>query len=173
MNTSALVTLRAMEPEDLDMLYRMENDTSLWSLGQTNVPYSRYVLHDYISQSSGDIYTDKQVRLVIENEEKETVGVADLTTFDPKNQRAEVGIVIMNRHRGKGYAAEAMRLLHHYAQATLHLHQVYAVVPGSNEVSLRLFHRLGYRQQGILGEWLFDGTAYHDAVLFQKILQNV
>ena len=36
------ITLRAMEPEDLEFIYRMENDTTLWSAGSTNVPYSRY-----------------------------------------------------------------------------------------------------------------------------------
>ena len=59
------VTLRAMEPEDLDLLYRIENDRQLWDVGSTNVPYSRYVLHDYIANSSGDVYTDRQVRLIV------------------------------------------------------------------------------------------------------------
>ena len=73
------VNLRAMEPEDLDLLYRIENDHELWSLGSTNVPYSRYALHEYMANSTGDIYTDKQVRLIIENEDRVTVGLADLT----------------------------------------------------------------------------------------------
>ena len=67
------VKLRAMEPEDLDMLYMIENDRKLWDVGVTNVPYSRYVLHDYIANSSGDIYTDHQVRLIIEKGVGETV----------------------------------------------------------------------------------------------------
>ena len=59
--------LRAMEPEDLDILYRIENDFELWAVGATNVPYSRYALHEYIASASGDIYTDRQVRLIIED----------------------------------------------------------------------------------------------------------
>ena len=49
------VHLRAIEPEDLDLLYRIENDIKLWNIGATNVPYSRYTLHDYIANASGDI----------------------------------------------------------------------------------------------------------------------
>ena len=60
MNT---IHLRAIEPEDLDFLYRIENDVKLWNVGITNVPYSRYALHDYVANASGDIYTDHQVRL--------------------------------------------------------------------------------------------------------------
>lgn len=164
------IRLRAMEPEDLDALYGMENDTSLWHLGLTNVPYSRYVLHDYISQQTGDIYTDKQVRLMIVNEAGETVGMVDLTSFDPKNQRAELGLVIAANHRQKGYARAAMLALHHYAKSTLHLHQVYAVIPADNQACLHLFRTLDYQPSATLSDWLFDGTTYHDAVLLQYIL---
>ena len=85
------IKLRAMEPEDLDVLYKIENDTSLWGVGVTNVPYSRYTLHDYIANSVGDIYTDKQVRLMIDNEQGQTVGIIDITDFDPRHRRAELG----------------------------------------------------------------------------------
>ena len=44
------VHLRAIEPEDLDLLYRIENDVKLWNVGITNVPYSRYALHDYVGR---------------------------------------------------------------------------------------------------------------------------
>lgn len=164
------VHLRAMEPEDLDMLYSIENDTSLWHLGMTNAPYSRFVLHDYISQATGDIYTDKQVRLMIENEIGETVGMVDLTTFCPKNLRAEVGIVIADNYRCKGYAQATLSVLHRYAQTTLHLHQLYAFIPCDNLSCIHLFQKSSYRQTAILSDWLFDGSAYHDAILMQCIL---
>lgn len=57
-------------------------------------PYSRYVLHDFIANSTCDIYKDGQVRWAIENEEGEVVGMIDLTNFDPHHSRAETGIVI-------------------------------------------------------------------------------
>lgn len=88
------IRLRALEPEDLDFLYEMENDESLWEVGRTNVPYSRQVLLDYITTATADIYTDKQVRLIVENELQEAVGIIDLMNFDPRHQRAELGIVI-------------------------------------------------------------------------------
>ena len=122
------VKLRAMEPEDLDMLYMIENDRKLWDVGVTNVPYSRYVLHDYIANSSGDIYTDRQVRLIIENGVGETVGLTDLTNFDAKNLRAELGIVIASNHRRYGYARKALLEIVSYAKQVLHLHQLYAII---------------------------------------------
>lgn len=59
------VRLRALEPEDLEWLYTVENDTDLWRWGNANVPYSRYVLKTYIAESRHDIYADGQLRLAI------------------------------------------------------------------------------------------------------------
>lgn len=168
--TTLELRLRAMEPEDLELLYTIENDRRLWNVGNTNVPYSRYVLHDYIATSSGDIYTDRQVRLVIENGVGETVGLADLVNFDAKNLRAEVGIVITDSHRQKGYATAALQQLADYALSVLHLHQLYAVVDNVNSTALKLFENCGFRETSQLHEWLFDGHEYHDAILMQKIL---
>ena len=92
------VSLRAMEPEDLDTLYTLENDRTVWGVSATNVPYSRSVLIDYITSSKSDVYADGQVRLMVDNEEGETVGTVDLTNFDPKHRRAELGIAIKTSH---------------------------------------------------------------------------
>jgi diamine N-acetyltransferase len=170
MNTVSNVRLRAVEPEDLDLLYGIENDTRLWNVGTTNVPYSRYTLHDYIPNSADDIYTDRQVRLIVENEEGRTVGLADLVRFDPQHLRAEAGIVILADCRRKGYAASAVRQLCDYALQVLHLHQLYVVIATSNEASLALFQQFGYQQSGILRDWLYDGHIYHDAVIMQRFL---
>ena len=165
-----VISLRALEPEDLDLLYRIENDDALWGVGITNVPYSRFLLHDFISSSTGDIYTDKQVRLVIENEAHQTVGLADLMSFDPKNMKAELGLVILCACRHQGYAAATILKIHDYARRTLHLHQIYVVIAVSNDNTLRLFQQMGYQQSARLADWLFDGEHYHDAIVMQHVL---
>ena len=162
--------LRAIEPEDLDLLYQIENNQSLWQVGATNVPYSRYTLHDYIASSSDDIYADRQVRLMVENDEGETVGIVDLVHFSPQHQRAEVGVVILNAHRRKGYAVAAIEALSDYAQRVVHLHQLYAVVDTHNEAAVALFRKAGFSVHNTLQEWLLDGHSYPDALLMQRFL---
>ena len=165
-----VVRLRAMEPEDLDALYRIENDRDVWDVGENNVPYSRYILHDYIANASADIYADKQVRMVVENEKGQLVGVADVVNFCPSHARAEVSIVICREHRKKGYARAAIRQIMDYALRTLHLHQLYAVVREDNMPSLNLFSSLGFKSKMVLDDWLFDGKDYHNAVVMQFFL---
>ena len=164
------ISLRALEPEDLDLLYRIENDDALWGVGITNVPYSRFLLHEFLSSSTGDIYTDKQVRLVIENESHQPVGLADLMSFDPKNMKAELGLVILRACRHQGYAAATILKIHDYARRTLHLHQIYVVIAVSSDNTLRLFQQMGYQQSARLADWLFDGEHYHDAIVMQHVL---
>ena len=94
------IRLRAIEPEDLDILYEIENDRELWDVGATNVPYSRYSLHNYIATQTSDIYADRQLRLMIENEEGQTVGIADLMNFDPRHRRAVLRCVALGLRVG-------------------------------------------------------------------------
>ena len=48
---SERVRLRAMEPEDLEVMYAMENDSQTWDVTNFTVPYSRFVLKQYIENS--------------------------------------------------------------------------------------------------------------------------
>ena len=164
------VRLRAIEPEDLDLLYQIENNRSLWNVGSTNVPYSRYTLHDYIATSADDIYSDRQVRLVVENEQGETVGLADVVNFNPQHLRAEAGIVIQEPFRRQGYARAALESPCDYALRVLHLHQLYAVVAVDNEAALKLFRMAGFQGQAVLHDWLFDGRQYSDVQVMQRFL---
>jgi diamine N-acetyltransferase len=165
------IKLRAIEPEDLDLLYQIENDTRLWNVGTTNVPYSRYTLHDYIANSSDDIYADRQLRLIIENQEGVTIGIVDMMNFSPQHMRAEVGVVIMDRYRHQGYAAAAIEQMCDYASRILHLHQLYSIVGKDNMPALRLFSKTGFNEQSVLKDWLYDGKNFRDAVIMQCVLQ--
>lgn len=168
--TTPTVHLRALEPEDLDDLYAIENDRAIWCVGHTNVPYSRYALHDYIATQQADIYADRQLRLIISDAEGQTVGMVDLMNFDPQHQRAELGIVVKQAARRKGFGTGAVSAILNYACCTLHLHQVYVVVSEDNDEALSLFRKTGFADGGRLRDWLFDGTGYHDAVLMQIFL---
>ena len=76
------VALRALEPEDIDLLYKWENDMEIWEVSNTLTPFSKHQLKTYIELAQLDIYQTKQLRLIVEgtNEDGEcsTVGLIDL-----------------------------------------------------------------------------------------------
>ena len=165
------IRLRAMEPEDLDLLYKIENDESLWSVSTTNVPYSRYVLHDYIANSKNDIFADNQVRLIIETDDrKANIGLLDLVNFDPRHQRAELGIIILNEYRGMGYAHAAILKIIEHSQKYFHLRQIYAYIDVDNEKSLKCLESVGFQKTACLQDWFFHTDEYNDAYLLQLFL---
>ncbi|WP_340073485.1 GNAT family N-acetyltransferase [Leptobacterium sp. I13] len=161
--------LRALEPEDLDFLYTIENDEAIWEISNTQTPYSRFVLKKYLENSHQDIYTVKQLRLVISNKEGIFIGLIDVFDFDPKNNRAGIGIIIEKEYQGKGIGKNALSILMDYCFEVLHLHQVYANVGVDNEKSIKLFTGLGFENVGIKKDWNHKGDTYEDEIMFQKI----
>lgn len=163
------IKLRAIEPEDLDLLYRIENDVELWNVGTSNVPYSRYLLHDYVANAKNDIYTDRQVRMMVENSDGKIVGVVDLVSFDPANCRAEVGLIILNSYRRQGYGTAVLAKISDYALRILHLHQLYAYIDIENISSLKLFQKAGFVVASEIKDWLYDGVKFRDSLLVQYV----
>ena len=164
------IRLRALEPEDLDLLYTIENDRALWAVGCATTPYSRYLLHDYLANATGDIYVDKQVRMVIEDQEHQAIGLVDLFNFSPQHLRAEVGIVIQQPFRNNGYANMELQALCDYSRNILHLHQLYAIVADDNEAALQLFRQSSFTISSELKEWIYNGEKYQNAYLLQTFL---
>ena len=165
------VSLRAVEPEDLDLMYRIENDTEIWKYGTANVPYSRYALRRYIEETTCDIFVDGRLRLVIVDASGTSLGFIDLQNLDARNRRSEVGIALLSEWQGKHYGTEAMELLLHYAAHHLHLHQLYAIVADENCAAMRMFLQTKFKPSGTLSEWLYNGVSgYADASLLTRIL---
>ena len=165
-----LITLRAIEPEDIELLYSWENDPEIWEVSHTLVPYSKYILALYIKNSDKDIYETKQLRLMIETNEGKTVGAIDLFDFEPHHSRVGVGLLIHNQEdRSKGYASEALDLLITFCFKKLNIHQLYANIESRNKVSLGLFEKHGFRICGTKKEWLRTDTGWKDEMMLQLI----
>ena len=165
------VTLRPLEPTDLDTLYRWENDSALWAVSDTAAPFSRKALWDYLESYTGDIYSQRQLRLMIALSSDSTpVGTIDFLNFDPLNNRAELGLFIATEHRGKGLGRQALELLTTYAREHLGLRQLYVFIALDNTVCLNMFEDFGYRRVGVIQSWVKRGTTYHDVALLQMIL---
>lgn len=166
------VFLRALEPEDIDILYNWENDTSFWSISNTKAPFSKELLRKYIdSCNQYDIYSNRQLRLVISlKENAEPIGLIDLFDFEPENRKAGVGILIASeKWRCKNYAFEALDTFIEYAFSTLNLRQLYAQIETDNHASISLFNKCNFTHSGTLKDWSFSDGIYKDQYILQLI----
>ncbi len=165
------VHLRAVEPEDLELLYGWENDTSLWESSNTRAPFSKHTLAEYLRHASYDLYATRQLRLIIETQEGLPVGAVDLYDIDLFHQRAGVGIVIPgSSDRRHGFASDALNALEQYAAGVAGLRQLFACVSEDNGPSISLFQKAGYQLTGIRKRWLNTLKGWKDEWFFQKML---
>lgn len=169
MLTGKHIQLRAMEPSDIERLLLWENDTENWRYSNTLRPFSRKSIERHVLQSH-DIYTEKQLRLMVElNESKKTIGAIDLYDCDFTHLRAGVGVLIGDRaERRKGYALEALTLLLEYTREVLMFHQLHAEVMSSNTGSISLFEQAGFEQCGVFIDWIKHPGGFSDLILFQR-----
>ena len=143
MLVSAEIKLRTLKDADLDFLFSLENDKSLWAVSGTTEPFSLADLANYISHAKQDIAIAEQFRFVIDWQGK-AIGCIDLYEYNFKKQNAGVGIVILKQYRRKGFAKQSLTLLIKYAWEKLHLKQLHTGIFSDNKASLALFQSVGF-----------------------------
>ncbi len=169
------IRLRALEPEDLKLLYKWENDSSIWEVSNTKVPFSLYQLKRYIEGAqAADIYTSKQLRLITERiSDGKPLGMIDLFDFDAFHLRAGIGISINEKEeRKKHYASESLQIFTDYAFSVLNLRLLYCDISEDNTASLKLFKSQGFNVQGEKLNWLKVGNSFKNVFFLQKLNPN-
>lgn len=171
---SELVRLRALEPDDVDLLYKWENNTEVWRVSNTVAPFSRHILTQFIDNQQYDVFETRQLRLIIEDvKEGRAVGAIDLFDIDPYNKRAGVGVLIHREaDQGKGYASNALQLLIRFSFMILQLNQLYANIHSDNVESINLFRSKGFTTIGVKREWVRTTTGWMDEFLLQLLNPN-
>jgi len=162
------IRLRAVEPEDLDLLYRWENNSDYWHAGEIRTPHSKFTLKQYILSSGKDIYENKQLRFMIESKEfSKIVGTIDLFDFDVFNSRIGIGLLIDEPYQNNGFASASLELIKEYVFSYLKIHQLYAHVAETNELSTKLFEKCGFGKISVLKDWISTENGFANVVLFQ------
>ena len=167
-----MLKLRKIEPSDLPFLYQWENDATMWADSDTHNPLSRHDLHQYIENTTGDIYRDGQLRLIIETVNcqlsTKIMGCIDLFDFDARNRKAAIGMYIAPEARGMGVGKQAVEQLLDYAFGFLHLRMIYAIISVHNHPCSRIYEQMGFIPSSPLKDWTLEG----DAILWQKSNTN-
>jgi diamine N-acetyltransferase len=159
-----MIRLRKIEPTDIPYLYQWENDARMWADSDTHNPLSQADLREYVASSTGDIYRDGQLRLMID-EDGSTMGCIDLFDFDPRNRKAAIGMYIAPHARGRGIGTKAVKLIEEYAFGFLKLRMLYAFIATKNTACSTIYKKEGYEPSSILKAW----TIEDNAILWQKI----
>lgn len=153
------------------MMFEVENDSAAWRDGETQAPFSRSYLAEYIATYNPDPFAAGQLRLVAELQSGDAripVGLFDFYDISARHRRAFVAIYVLPEFRGRGIAGEILAAGMEYARRILMLETLGAKILADNEVSRRLFEGAGFELAGLLKNWhRADGTAF-DVLLYQS-----
>ncbi|GAB1415952.1 GNAT family N-acetyltransferase [Paludibacter sp.] len=169
---NAHIKLRAVEPEDLELLYDWENMSDLWETGITRQPYSKFALKEYINQIHSDIYQSGQLRLMmVEKNTGKTVGTVDLYDFDIHNSRIALGLFVAPEYQGNGFAKSALQIIEEYVFSFLKINQLYCYISIHNEASISMF-RKEYFTETTLKNWIKTESGFGDIIVFQQFMDD-
>lgn len=162
--------LRALELEDLDTLFSIENNRTHWKFANRTHPYTRAFLMEYILQSHLRLQDIGQLRLAVANKSNKALGLVDLFDADLHHRRAAVGIAIHERYQQKGLGSSTLKLLLDYCQKHLSLHQLYCDIDADHAISIHLFETAGFELCGTKKDWNYYDQKFHTVNMYQKLL---
>jgi ribosomal-protein-alanine N-acetyltransferase len=91
------------------------------------------------------------------------IGNIKLDNFDWVHRTCELGLLLGDRsYWGKGVGTEVMRLTLTYAFSQLNLRKVLLAVYANNPAAIKLYEKVGFKQEGCLRAQIFAKGEYID-----------
>ncbi|GLY14998.1 spermidine N1-acetyltransferase [Kineosporia rhizophila] len=162
------IRLRALEPDDLDFVHTLNNDSKIMTYWFEEPYESLQELREIYAQH---IHDNRERRFVIEAPEGVRAGIVELVEIDYIHRTAEFQIIVAPGFQGRGYAREATTRALDYAFAVLNLHKVYLIVSVENPKAIHIYQQAGFVTEGELREEYFADGRYRNA-LRMGILQH-
>ena len=161
------VRLRAIEPDDAEHFYRWNLDSELArQLDFVWPPSSLASVQAWTAEQAQRKLKDDEFHWVIESREGQPVGSISTHHCDARHGTFSYGVAVADEHRGRGYAAAAIRLVLCYYFEELRYHKANVCVHSYNVASLRLHDRLGFAREGAQREVVYTRGRYYDLVWF-------
>jgi [ribosomal protein S5]-alanine N-acetyltransferase len=86
---------------------------------------------------------------------------------------ATLGYFVDERHNGRGFATEAIRLVVQLAFEELGLHRIQAGVMPRNPASMRALEKAGFRREGVSLNYLRINDVWEDHVMFAITVEDL
>jgi RimJ/RimL family protein N-acetyltransferase len=160
-----IVTLRAIEEEDQELLREMVNDPEIEKMvGGYSFPVSKKQQKSWF-ESNGNSHNN--LRLIIETKEDGAIGFANIVNIDWKNRSAFHGIKIANKKfRSRGIGTDTVMSVMKYAFEELQLNRLDATIIKYNEPSRKLYcDKCGWTIEGTRRKGVYKLNEYHDELI--------
>lgn len=97
------------------------------------------------------------------------IGTIGFNAWLPKHKRAEIGYEIHPKYWRQGYTSEAVSEVLSYGFGVMELTRIGAIVFLENEASNKLLQKLGFHQEGILKNYMYQNGMAHDTYIYSRL----
>jgi len=167
-----LVTLRAVERDDIEVLHRIDSSYETWpELNYT--PYAPKSLEEVLQAFDGEDESSYRgndgfspFAIVVE---EQVAGMCCFWGIDLHNRRAHLGIGLGEEFRGRGIGTDATRVMLRYGFVDRGLHRIQLEVLASNPAAIRSYEKAGFREDGRMRESAWVRGAFVDEVVMSVL----
>src|SRR5262245_24026581 len=169
------VRLRALEREDVPTFVRWFNDPEVRRYLNLFEPMSRAREERWFETE----YLNAKDKFVFGIEARVGdawvhVGTIGLENINWKNRSAALGIMLGEKeHWGRGFGAEAVKVLLAFAFGELALHRVELDVLAENARAIRCYEKVGFRREGTRRGAIFRDGRYQDLHVMAVLASEV
>lgn len=158
------IVLRPYRTEDAAAILAGASDPVLRRLTGTQATFTLEQTQAYVArQAEAD---DRAGFIIADPETLAALGEVVILDIDADNRSAFIRITMFDEaHLGKGYGTEAMRLAVDYGFRVLKLHRIGLDVFDFNPRAIRVYEKIGFKQEGIQRDTLFYDGEYHSSIM--------
>lgn len=161
---SERLLIKPVEERDLPGLLELRWDADVM----------RYLIHEAINEKEQNdwfksLNTKKNLALSIflkKDGALTLVGTVGLYEIDTRHQRAVWRIRLTPAVQGMGIGFEATRMTLEYGFRTMNLHKITSNSMAENAAIIKMTHKLGFQNEGILRSHYYFNGRFRDAIMF-------
>lgn len=158
------ILIRALELDDMECLLDIINDEEFeFMSGSWSFPISKYQQMKWFEKNS---ISDDVIKLAIENENGELIGIVDLRDIDWKNRSLKQGLKILKNYRNRNYGEDTLKTIMKYVFEELQFNRMSTSILESNTASKKLYiEKCKWTIEGMYRQTIFKRNKYHNEVM--------
>lgn len=162
LNTERL-KLRELLSADLEKIHELHSLPETDEFNTLGIPDNIEITKQIVSEwlTSREAIPRKKFVFVIENNEKEFIGLTGVNIGRPSYRNAEIWFKLHSKYWNQGFATEAIKRILYFSFVDLQLHRIEAGCAVENIASRRVLEKVGMTKEGlcrkilpIRGQWI-------------------
>lgn len=160
------VILEDIHPDNLEQMRLWRNNYKLRRYFREYRDISLDMQHNWYHRTGNNTDTnDIHFQIVTNNQHKTLIGYSALIRIDWRTRVAEFSIYLGPDQRNRGYGKESLELMLDYGFKELNLHRVWGEVYDNNMVSLQIYKKAGFKEEGIRKDAYFCEGKYGNGIM--------